>query len=839
MHRIHGSWFSAGVGAAIFLQVVFAGWAQSNTPGVIQVEDYNIGGEGVAYHDGDAGNNGGAYRADDVDIEVCASGGFNIGWVSDDEWLKYTILATNSAWNRVRYRLASGWTGHPFAIRFSLDDRTVDVLNIYQTGNWQAWTNVMGTMPFFVAAGVHTVRLDIITGGFNIDAFELTMYTNATPAYLNPAAPVADRVEDLLGRMTLDEKIGQMCLPSFPNLFNAGNQEKDITDYFIGALLNGGGDAPFAGNEPRKWANMTDRYMSYALQARLRIPLLFGTDAVHGHNNVYGATIFPHNIGLGAAHDEALIERAAQVTAVEVAATGIRWVYAPCIAVPRNEQWGRFYEGFAETPDRVGRYGAAAVRGFQGGDLSAATSVLACAKHFAGDGGTAWGTGTYNGSIDQGNTVCDEATFRAIHIAPYTNAIAAGVDSIMASYSSWNGVKMHANTYLLTDVLKGELGFQGFVVSDWAGIDQIPGVYTEDVITSVNAGLDMIMIPDRYKELLLILKAAVNSGSISTYRVDDAVRRILRVKFKLGLFERPYSDRSLLSRVGSAEHRAVARQAVRESVVVLQNQNDILPLRKDLARIHVAGKNANNIGNQCGGWSIAWQGASGDITVGTTLLEAITQTVSSATSVTFSEDGFGAAGADVGIVVVGETPYAEWYGDTLNPTLDMDDILTIDSVRASGVPVVVVLVSGRPLMISDLLPSWDAAVAAWLPGTEGQGVADVLFGDVYPAGRLAHTWPLGTNQLPITVGDEPYDPLFAFDYAYRIEPVLSAMQTASQILFAWPYGSTGFTVQSSASLASPIVWTNVPVSPEIVGKTYNATIGIPAGTSVYYRLKRP
>jgi len=811
---------------------------QSHAPGIIQAEDYDPGGEGVAYHDNTPGNTGGAYRSDDVDIEPNGEGGYNVGWIEDEEWLRYTFNATNDFTNIFRCRIASAWPYDPFAIRLSIDDETVDVLNLYHTGGWQAWTNVYSSRPFHISQGIHTLRVDFIIGGFNLDEIEFVNYTNPLPLYMDATAAVTARVADLLDRMTLDEMLGQMCLVDVGFLTKSGSEERDITTYFIGALLNGADTDPPA-NTPKAWADMTDRYQGYALATRLHIPVIYGVDAVHGHNNVFGATIFPHNIGMGATRNEALIERAAQVTAVEVAATGIDWTFAPCIAVPRNEQWGRFYEGFAETPELVGRCGAAAIRGFQGSDLSAVTTILACAKHFAGDGGTTWGTGT-NGGIDRGDVVLDEATFRAIHLAPYSNAVAAGVKSIMASYSSWNGVKMHGHSNMLTQVLKGELGFEGFIVSDWGGIDDVaPGDYKSAIVTSINAGIDMVMVPDRYEEFLSLLKEAVTNGLISTNRVRDAVKRILNVKFQLGLFEKPYAERKLLDRVGCAEHRAVAREAVRQSLVVLKNKGSILPLRKDLAHIHVAGKNADNLGYQCGGWSMSWQGGSGDITIGTTIYEAITNAVSAETLVTYSEDGSGAGDADVGIVVVGETPYAEYCGDTQDLSLDSEDLAAIERVRTSGVPVVVVLVTGRPLIVEPALTNWDALVVAWLPGTEGEGVADVLFGDYYPHAKLPHSWPRSESQIPINIGDQPYDPLYVFDHGLGIEPGLEIRETGNMWTFTWPYGSTGFVLQQSTSLVGNAGWTDVPGSPILTGKTYRMTIEKGDADQMYYRLIRP
>ncbi len=738
--------------------------AQTPIPGAIQAEDYDEGGQGVAYFDTTSGNTGGAYRNDDVDIEFSESAvnQHNVGWIEAGEWLRFTVDVTTSATVRVRYRVASQEAG-PFSLSLSVDGDVVDTVTFNGTGGWQNWINVHSPQPFEITAGTRVVRLDFLSSLFNIDEFEFEIYEEEEePLYLDPTAPVAARVDDLMARMTLDEKIGQMCQANV----GAVSPATDVRDWFLGSVLSGGGENPSV-NTPETWADMTDGFQALALQTRLQIPILYGVDAVHGHNNVVGATIFPHNIGMAATRNPDLMRQAAEVTAVEVAATGAHWTFAPAITVARNEWWGRFYEGLGELPEDVALMGAAAIEGYQGADLTAPTSILACAKHFAGDGGTLWGTGV-GGGIDQGNTILDEATFRALHVEPYRAAIAAGARTIMASYSSWNGVKLHGDSYMLTDVLKGELGFEGFLLSDWGAVDQLDGNYANAVIMAINAGIDMVMVPSQYRNFLNTLRNAVQGGSISMERIDDAVRRILTVKFESGLFENPYAQRHLLPEVGSAAHREVARQAVAESLVVLKNDDILIPLSKELTRIHVAGKNADNLGHQCGGWTISWQGGSGATTIGTTILEAITDTVSPGTTVTYSLDGTGAAGADVGIVVVGETPYTEWYGDTQDLFLDAADLAAINNVRAAGIPVVVVLVSGRPMYVENEVDNWDAFVAAWLPGTEGQGVADVLFGDAFPFGILPFSWPRD-NQTPVNVGDTGYDPLFAHGFSVYVD----------------------------------------------------------------------
>ncbi|HEX5398864.1 MAG TPA: glycoside hydrolase family 3 N-terminal domain-containing protein [Verrucomicrobiae bacterium] len=545
-------------------------------------------------------------------------------------------------------------------------------------------------------------------------------------------------VDALLARMTLDEKIGQMTQVDSSAL----KDKADVQKYFLGSVLSGGTSDPPTGNTAQDWLKFVESFKHYALQTRLKIPLLYGIDAVHGHNNVDDAVIFPHNIGMGATHDPRLVERAARVTAEEMAGTGIRWTFAPCVAVPQNARWGRTYEGYSDNPALVSELGAAAVRGFQGGKLSSApTSVLACAKHFIGDGGTTNG-------IDQGNTICDEATLRKLYLPPYRAAIRAGVGSIMVSYSSWNGQKMSGDKYLLTDVLKHELGFRGFLVSDWAAIDQLSPNYKNDIEQSINAGLDMIMIPNgpgsrnNYVEFINDLKELVAEGKVPQSRIDDAVRRILRVKFQMGLFDSAAPSPALTAAVGSPAHRAVARQCVRESLVLLKNENHVLPLSRKIKHLVVVGAGADDLGMQCGGWTVDWQGDHGNVTHGgTTLLAAIRRTVSSETQVTYSPDAGNLEGADAIIAVIGESPYAEGRGDRKQLNLSSQDLALLSKAKASGAPVVTILYSGRPLMVDTALDDSAAFVAAWLPGSEGEGITDVLFGDYKFTGKLPRPWP--------------------------------------------------------------------------------------------------
>ncbi|MCK9424424.1 MAG: glycoside hydrolase family 3 C-terminal domain-containing protein [Ignavibacteriaceae bacterium] len=571
------------------------------------------------------------------------------------------------------------------------------------------------------------------------------------------------KVDELLSQMTLNEKIGQMTQADIDAL--KGHYE-DIEKYSLGSILCGG-NSEIEDISAKGWADFYDMLQTHALNSRLHIPMIYGVDAVHGHNNVTNAVVFPHNVGLGATRNAKLIEKAARVTAEEVAATGMDWAFAPCIAVARNEHWGRTYESFGEDPELAKLLGAAQVKGFQGKKLSDKTSILACAKHFLGDGGTTTGK-------DQGNTEVDEPTLRKLHLPGYKTAIKAGTKTIMVSYNSWNGIRMHGNKYLLTDVLKGELNFNGILVSDWAAIDQLEGDYKSDIEKSINAGLDMIMIPNppgkenNYIDFITLLKELVNENKVPISRIDDAVKRILRVKFEMNIFENPLTDRSLMATFGSKEHRQVARECVRQSLVLLKNENKTLPISKNVKNIVLAGKSADDIGNQCGGWTIDWQGKSGNvITGGTTVLQAVKNAVSKNTVVSYSKDGSEVKDADVVLVVVGETPYAEMFGDKPDLNLAKEDVDVIENVRKSGKPFVVVLFSGRPLIIEKQLKDANAFLAAWLPGSEGAGITDVLFGDFNFTGKLGHSWPKTNEQIPINVGDKNYDPLFKYSFGLK------------------------------------------------------------------------
>lgn len=589
---------------------------------------------------------------------------------------------------------------------------------------------------------------------------------NASPALQNNE--VDSRIESILEQMTLAEKIGQMTQVEKNSL-----SHEDVSTYFIGSVLSGGGGNPEP-NTPESWAQMVCGFQEAALKTRLAIPLIYGSDGVHGHNNVYSAVIYPHNIGLGASRDADLVKRIAHATARELYAMNVHFNFAPAVSVPQDVRWGRTYEGYSEDTDTVIPLGVAYVEGLQNGN----PRVLASVKHFAADGGTDWGstqtyewlTGNWQApdntySIDQGNATMDEATLREVHLRPYKAAIDAGARNVMVSFSSWQGTKMHAHKYLITDVLKGEMGFDGFVISDWMAVSQIDRDYLTGVATSVNAGVDMVMVPYDFKAFISALTQAVETGLVTLERINDAVRRILRVKAWLGMFDSPFGDPSLLAHVGSAEHRAIAREAAAKSQVLLKNDGDVLPLSKN-ERVLVAGRGADNLGMQCGGWSITWQGGDGAITEGTSILEAIRQTVTDPAQVIYNAEGeFEGEKAAVGLVIVGETPYAEGIGDRPNLQLLPQDKAVIEKMRAQCEKLVVILLSGRPLVITDQLDQMDALVAAWLPGTEGQGVADVLFGDVPFTGKLSFSWMRSMEQVPLAaLKADAEGALFPFGY---------------------------------------------------------------------------
>jgi len=591
---------------------------------------------------------------------------------------------------------------------------------------------------------------------------------------------IEKKVETLLSQMTLNQKIGQMTQTERLSI-----SPEEVKAYHIGSVLSGGGSLP-GNNTPADWVAMNQAYWAASVaedETHLGIPIIYGVDAIHGHNNVKGATVFPHNIGLGAANDPDLLERIARVTAREILASGVEWTFAPTLAVARNDRWGRTYESYSEDPELVSTYAGRFVWGLQG-ELGR-DNIVACAKHWVGDGGTEKG-------IDQGDTKLPLAELERLHMAPYFPAIRSGVLTIMSSYNSWNGNKCHGHKYLLTDILKKQMAFKGFIISDWNGIDQLAGDFMEAISLATNAGIDMFMVPEKWKEFIEKLRALVQNGDVPMARIDDAVRRILRVKFAYGLLDRPAPAERHWSNhesFGSHQHREVAREAVRKSLVLLKNQDKILPVRKD-ARILVAGKNADNRGHQCGGFTVEWQGTSGNDAVegGTSVWEGIHEVVPDSV---LSADGSAADGGnfDVAIVVIGEGPYSEGMGDIrgdgevalgsgmerpefgLKPygsTLELavnhpEDIATIRRITSRGIPVVAILISGRPLVVNQELEQSAAFVAAWFPGSEGGGVADVLFGDYDFQGRLSFSWPK-SNDDNFNRGDEPYEPLFPFGH---------------------------------------------------------------------------
>ncbi|WP_226467761.1 glycoside hydrolase family 3 protein [Luteimonas panaciterrae] len=593
-------------------------------------------------------------------------------------------------------------------------------------------------------------------------------------------AALEARVDTLLKAMTVEEKVGQLIQGDIASL-----TPEDVRKYRLGAILAGGSSDPGGkyNAPPAEWLALADAFYEASMDTRdggHAIPVLFGIDSVHGHSNVVGATVFPHNIGLGATRDPELVRRIGEVTAVETRVTGMEWAFAPTVAVPQDDRWGRSYEGYSESPDVVASFAGKMVEGLQGKvgtpQFLDGTHVIASVKHFLGDGGTVDGR-------DQGDTRVSETELMRVHAAGYPPAIAAGAQTVMASFNSVNGMHMSGHRPLLTDVLKGRMQFGGFVVSDWNAHAQVQGCDRLRCPAAFNAGLDMAMAPDSWKGLYDSTLAAAKSGEIPPQRLDDAVRRILRVKFRLGLFEagkpsrRPLGGRFEL--LGAPEHRAVARQAVRESLVLLKNQGGLLPLHPK-QQVLVAGDGADDIGKQAGGWTLNWQGTGtqrADYPNADTIFEGIAQQVrATGGSATLSIDGRYAHKPDVAIVVFGEDPYAEFRGDLATllykPGNDAD-LQLIKRLKGEGVPVVAVFLSGRPLWVNREINAADAFIAAWLPGTEGGGIADVLLrkpdgGVQYDfVGKLSFSWPRTAAQYRNNVGQRGYRPQFAFGYGLR------------------------------------------------------------------------
>ncbi len=557
--------------------------------------------------------------------------------------------------------------------------------------------------------------------------------------YQNSALSAEARADDLIKRMTTAEKIGQMALIEK----NSIRDFNDIAKYGLGALLSGGGAGPKE-NTPLEWLKMVNRFQSAAKDTRLGIPLLYGVDANHGHGNVFGATIFPHFIGLGATRNPDLVKQVARATAEEMAATGIYWNFSPNLDVAKDIRWGKTYETFGSDTASVAELGLAYLEGTQDSSDNY-FMALANPKHFIGGGAMEYGTSRNKKfKVEEGNITLDEKTLREIHLVPFQKAIAGGAQVIMVGTASWNGKINSDNYHLLTEILKNELGFSGFIVSDWYGVYEIETSKYNSLVRAVNAGIDMVMTPFEYKDFMSNMQKAIADGDITKERLDDAVKRILTVKFKTGLFDRPQAESDGLSVIGSAEHRELARKAVRESQVLLKN-NDALPISKNIQKILVAGSAADNLGKQAGGWTIEWQGVDGNFIPGTTILEGIRETAAPGAKVEYNLNGNfpGQNGlADLGIAVVGEKPYAEGWGDNANPSLSAQDLETIDNLKKVSKKIVVIIISGRPLDIGEYAKDWDAIIAAWLPGSEGSGVADVLFGDFPFTGTLPVSWNL-------------------------------------------------------------------------------------------------
>jgi beta-glucosidase len=588
----------------------------------------------------------------------------------------------------------------------------------------------------------------------------------ADALYKKADAPIEERVNDLLGRMSLEEKIGQMALVDKRSVL----APEDVKIYGLGGVLSGSGAKPDT-NNPEEWLKMVEQYKSEATKSRLGIPLFYGIDANHGHSHVLGATVFPHQIGLGASQNANLIKEIGAISARELKATGINWNFSPSLDAPTDIRWGRVYEAFSENNELNSKLGRAFIEGTQQDHETDDFSVTATAKHYLGAGSMVWGESNHrNFKIDQGKVPEDENALFNDYLPPYKAAVDGQVGSVMVALSQYGDSRIIDNRYLLTDLLKNELGFKGFIVSDWYGVYEYDK--TSDYkanIRTINAGLDMAMLPYKYKTFIYDVRKAVNENKISQSRIDDAVRRILYQKFAAGLFEHSTSPVPN-SEVGSDQNRSVARKAVAASAVLLKNSGDLLPLSKSGGSILVAGSGADNVGRQSGAWTVEWQGVDGNWIPGaTSILEGMKNVVgNNGRSINYKIDGnFNRRDkADVGIAVISEKPYAEGWGDNEYPTIDKNDLLAIENLKKNSKKVVVVMVSGRPLFISDHASGWDGIVAAWLPGSEGAGLADVIFGDTPFSGKLPITWPKNVNQIPVFSGTtaDGSEPLFKYGF---------------------------------------------------------------------------
>ena len=585
--------------------------------------------------------------------------------------------------------------------------------------------------------------------------------TEIKDKYNDPSLSVDEKVSYLIEIMTLEEKIGQMVQPD-----RSTATPNDVKKYYSGSVFSGGGNAP-SPNIQESWLKMCENYQETAMSTRLGIPIIYGVDAVHGHNTLPDAVIFPHNIGLGAAANPELMAEIGRVTASEMIATGVNWNFAPCVAVVRDQRWGRTYESFGENPELVNMLSIPYIKAMQDEYKVAATT-----KHYVADGAAKWGTGEGDRLIDQGDAQISEEELRKIHLPVYEEAVKAGVKTVMASFSSWNGVKMHENQYLIQDILKGELGFEGFVISDYEAVHQLSGknLYSQ-LVASVNAGVDMFMEPMHWRECITNIKKAVEKGDITEERINDAVSRILKVKFEMDLFNNPVGSRQLAAdTLGNKENREIARKAVRESLVLLKNERSVLPLRKN-AKIFVSGPAADNVGIQCGGWTKTWQGGrdnSSKWVKGSTILDGFKK-IAEENGGTIYTDPDDIYKADVAVVVIGEKPYAEFEGD--EEKLDLYSSMALEGnkealehVKKVRIPVVVILVSGRARIVTEEIDGWNSFVAAWLPGSEGDAVAEVLYGDYEFKGKLPITWP--SDEENLKPGDRSC--LFPYGFGFKM-----------------------------------------------------------------------